>query len=83
MTNRELTFNTDLYKTDHTYDVNNLPNLITNREGNIQYAIPRTGNSDYGNRLRGKWMQVTMTDNNPVYDYAVATIITKFRQSFS
>lgn len=83
MTNRELTFNTDLYKTDHTYDVNNLPNLITNREGNIQYAIPRTGNSDYGNRLRGKWMQVTMTDNNPVYDYTVATIITKFRQSFS
>lgn len=62
---------------------------ITNRESNLQYAIPReTGSTNdpidtYGKRLRGKWMQVYMYDSAPKIDYSISHIITKFRKSFS
>lgn len=61
---------------------------ITDREGNICYTIPRENTTInqvplYGRRLRGKWMNVTITDNNPKYDYSISHIITKFRQSYS
>lgn len=58
---------------------------ITDREGNIQYAIPRFKCNDiaYGNRLRGKWMQVKITDDNPRVDFSISNIITTFRQSIS
>lgn len=63
---------------------------ITDREGNVCYTIPRqTGVADSNYkiipqlRMRGKWMTVKITDNNPKQDFAISHIITKFRQSYS
>lgn len=81
MTNKTFGFETDLHNNFETDLMRH--QRISAREGNIQYAIPRADNEDYGNRMRGKWMKVTMTDTNPEYDYAISHIITKFRQSFS
>lgn len=74
---KEYEFKTDMRST------NNKPNAITDREGNIVYDIPRVGNNDWGDRIRGKWMVETITDNNPKKDYCISHIITKFRQSYS
>lgn len=78
-------FTTDLYDTDSR---NISQELISDREGNICYAIPRVNDpvnniSYFGQRLRGKWMTVEIKNNNPEYDFAISHIITKFRQSFS
>lgn len=60
----------------------------SDREKNIQYAIPRYGNEQYGQRMRGKWMRVDITDadlsdsQNNKY-YGISHVITKFRQSYS
>lgn len=81
MVNKTFGFETDLHNNFETEMMHG--QRISAREGNIQYAIPRADNEDYGNRMRGKWMKVTMTDTNPEYDYAISHIITKFRQSFS
>lgn len=59
------------------------PEGNTDREGNVKYAIPRMGDSQYGDRIRGKWMQVDVVDNNPKYEHSVSHVVTKFRQSFS
>lgn len=54
------------------------------REGNITYVVPRYDNGDgFGNRIRGKWMKVNITRDNPIEYFTVSHIITKFRQSFS
>ena len=58
-------------------------NVITDREGNICYTIPRIGNGLYGNRLRGRWMKVKMIDDQPDNDYSMSHVLTKFRQSFN
>ena len=85
MKSRVFEYTTDL--TGFTYD-NNEDQLITDREGNILYAIPRIPNDDgsaaqYGNRVKGKWMNVTMTDKAPRIDYSISEILTKYRQSYS
>lgn len=59
---------------------------ITDREGNILYSVPRhndeiNGIPQYGQRLRGKWMRVTITDDNPAHDFVISHILTTFRQS--
>ena len=60
----------------------------SDREKNIQYAIPRYDNQGYGQRMRGKWMRVDITDadlsdsENNKY-YGISHVITKFRQSYS
>ena len=75
----QMAFETDLYSTDAK------PELYTDREGNILYAIPRFDNQDYGSRLRGKWMKVKFTnDDESLSDnFTISHVITKFRQSFS
>lgn len=75
--NKNFEFFTNIY---HSY---NSPEASTNREGNVKYAIPRYGNQNYGNRLRGKWMCVDITDTNPDDKNSISHVITKFRQSFS
>ena len=52
-------------------------------EGNIVYNIPRFGNGDWGNRLRGKWMRVNMNYGTPTEYTTISHVITKFRQSYS
>ena len=55
--------------------------LTTSREGNLRYSIPREQCADYGNRMRGKWLKVSiMLDGN--IENAISHVITKFRQSF-
>lgn len=55
----------------------------TDREGNIIYNVPRYGNEDYGNRLRGKWMKTDFSVTVPDETVSISHIITKFRQSYS
>lgn len=67
-------------------DINSTTNTIqpyTDREGNIIYNIPRFGENDWGNRLRGKWMRVDFNFVQPTQYTTISHIITKFRQSYS
>jgi len=73
----ELSFETDINKTDNPIKA------YTDREGNIVYNIPRFGNGDWGNRLRGKWMRVNMNYITPTEYTTISHVITKFRQSYS
>lgn len=84
-------FFTDLYNT--SFGIETVFPQITNREGNINYPIPRAqyknfNQSDiykkyYGQRMRGKWMIETITDYNPTKNSSISHIITKFRQSYN
>lgn len=75
--NIDFEFMTDMYST-----TNNIEGT-TDRENNILYAIPRFGAENYGNRMRGKWMKVSIKNNKSSEFFAISHIITKFRQSFS
>ena len=77
--NVSISVETDLYKKT---DVS-INNISTDREGNLLYAIPRFGNEDYGNRMRGKWMKVRIENENPTDYSTLSHVITKFRQSYS
>lgn len=56
---------------------------ITDREGNFRFAIPRSGNSTYGSRIRGKYM-VCEIEGSPRSDKtSISYIITKLRGSFA
>ena len=70
------------FETDIMYTNNNVEQK-TDREGNIIYNIPRFGSGDYGNRLRGKWMRVNISTDNPDEFTTISHVITKFRQSYS
>lgn len=84
-------FFTDLYNT--SFGIETVFPQITNREGNINYPIPRANfnnlsqsdiyNKWYGQRMRGKWMIETITDYNPTKNSSISHIITKFRQSYN
>ena len=84
-------FFTDLYNT--SFGTGTVFPQITNREGNINYPIPRAQfnnltqsdiyNKWYGQRMRGKWMIETITDYNPTKNSSISHIITKFRQSYN
>lgn len=80
---KKLDIVTDICETQ--LNSNNIELYNTDREGNIQYAIPRTNNNtnEYGGRVRGKWMLETLTDNNPTEESAISHIITKFRKSYN
>lgn len=84
-------FFTDLYNA--SFGIETVFPQITNREGNINYPIPRANfnnlsqsdiyNKWYGQRMRGKWMIETITDYNPTKNSSISHIITKFRQSYN
>lgn len=76
--NKTFEFGTDIYEHKQL----NIEGS-TNREGNLCYAVPRFDNGKYGGRMRGKWMTETIKEQSPKNDYAIAHILTKFRQSFS
>lgn len=83
--NKIYTFTTDLGKST----IGSIEKeLITDREGNILYILPRYNESIneqplFGNRIRGKWLKVDINDKSPEYQFTISHIITKFRQSFS
>lgn len=81
--NKELDITTDICKTK--LNGQNIDLYNTDREGNIQYAIPRVNSNinEYGGRVRGKWMLETLTDYNPTEESAISHIITKFRTSYN
>ena len=86
LANKWYTFTTDL-NYSFVGEISNR-DTITNREGNVLYAIPRYVEEinkfeEYGQRMRGKWMRVDIRDDDPKYNYAISHIITKFRQSYS
>lgn len=76
-TNYNYTWATDINKTDES----NL--VMTNRESNYRYSIPRANHSLYGDRIRGKYMSCEMTSTINDYDTSISYIITKFRKSWS
>jgi len=75
----EISFETDLYSKTYA----KMKDRYTDREGNILYTIPRFGNEDFGNRMRGKWMKVSINNNNPTNYSTISHTVTKFRQSYS
>lgn len=77
MNNKQYKFNTNLYQVEQN------PIGNTDREGNVRYSIPRIDGEYYGNRIRGKWMEVVIIDNKPRYENSISHILTKYRQSFS
>ena len=90
MLNKKYTFTTDIHQSSWNQGSNNTE-IITDREGNILYPIPRYGdNPQWGNRLNGKWMKVDLdmmlTYNEDKYqltdDKPISQIITKFRRSY-
>ena len=76
LADKEFYFTTDYCRSQED------PHGYTDRENNIQYAIPRITNSEYGDRIRGKWLKTDIVDTNPK-PYAISHIITKFRQSYN
>ena len=56
---------------------------INNREYNFTFAIPRNGNAEYGDRLRGKTMQVELSSKSNDYDFSLQYIATKYRISWT
>lgn len=50
-------------------------------EGNVRYVVPRIGCAEYGQRMRGKWMKETISNDGTITN-SISHIITKFRQSF-
>lgn len=89
----EVKLNGDYYfdNTNHSYkwstEMNSskqsLAGKMTNREHNYRYAIPRSGNTLYGNRLRGKYLQCSISNSKPNTNISIQCIITKFRESCS
>lgn len=72
-------WSTDLISTEDT-----LKNQMTLREGNYRYAIPRAINEQkFGLRMRGKYMECSIQNNNPTLNIGIQYIVTKFRQSWS
>ena len=55
----------------------------TDREGNVIYNIPRYGEGDFGNRMRGKWMRTFFNKDYPTGMFTISHAITKLRQSYS
>lgn len=55
----------------------------TDREGNIIYNIPRYGEEQYGNRMRGKWLRTFIQKDIPNGFFTISHAITKLRQSYS
>lgn len=56
---------------------------ISNREYNFRLAVPRDNNSEYGGRLRGKFMMCDLCSQSNSYDFSLQYIITKYRISWS
>ena len=75
----EMSFKTDLYDKMKYKMVD----AYNDREGNITFAIPRFGNNNYGNRMRGKWMAVGVNVAKPTNYTTISHVLTKYRQSFS
>lgn len=76
-------FVTNTYVTDlNDSSTKSTSSCISDREHNIQYPIERSGNSNYGDRIRGKWMKVKF-EIQPKSDFAISQVLTKYRVSFS
>lgn len=74
----KITYNTDLTNQDGIIS----GQLVTDRELNYRLAIPRANNSIYGNRMRGKILNVFM-EYNSNDDFALYSVLTKYRQSWT
>lgn len=56
---------------------------IDNREYNFRYAVPRHEDAEYGDRMRGKTMQVEMSSDSNSYDFSLQFLSTKYRISWA
>ena len=71
------------FETDILGVNNNTIEPHTDREGNIIYNVPRFGNNDWGNRMRGKWLRTSINKEMPHEFFTISHVITKLRQSYS
>ena len=55
---------------------------ITNRQLDFKFAIPRAGDSEYGDRMRGKTMQCEMKSDSNSLNFSLQYILTKYRISW-
>lgn len=56
---------------------------MTMREKDYRMAIPRDNDASYGGRLRGKTMNVKITQDSSKMPFSLKYVITKYRQSLS
>lgn len=56
---------------------------ITDREWDYRVAIPRNDNADYGNRLRDKTIECTLSSSSNSDEFSLEYVITKYRLSWS
>lgn len=54
---------------------------ISDRQLDYRLAIPRNGDSKYGDRLRGKIMNVTLESTSNSTKFAIGSVLTKYRLS--
>lgn len=57
--------------------------VITNVEYDYKLAIPRSGNKNVGNRMRGKTMECTLSSKSNDLDFSLQYITTKYRLSWT
>lgn len=56
---------------------------ITSREYSFRYAVPRNGESAYGDRMRGKFMECELTSCSSSTDFSLQYVLNTFRISCS
>lgn len=94
-TNASFSFETDINNTDNPIEAytDREGNIIYNiprygkfdsvDENQQPIKINYNPRTQWGNRLRGKWMRVNFTAENPNEYTTISHVITKFRQSYS
>ena len=77
---------TELYKLLFEYSTPNNQTAsctgeqVTLREKNYRLAIPRDGNADYGNRMRGKTLDCTISTTKPTsLPFDIQYVLTEYR----
>lgn len=71
------------YTTYSQNDCHGDDSILTDREYDYRLAIPRNGDSMYGDRMRGKTMECEISFNTNNKNLSLDYIITKFRTSWS
>jgi len=56
---------------------------ITDREFDLRFAIPRSRDAAYCERMRGRTMQCELTSDDSSTEFSIQYVITKYRISWS
>lgn len=71
------------YTTPHGQESTATGDVISDREWDYRVCIPRNNDADYGNRMRDKVLECTLSSNSNSDDFSLEYVITKYRISWS